>query len=69
MDKIITAQTMIDYLQWMMDNWQAELDMFGKDDRVVKSDMHAMISCKNMVEGLIGMPVNLQRNGKVTVGF
>ena len=69
MDKVITAQTMIDYLQWMMDNWQQERDEFGKDDRIVKSDMHAMISCKNMVEGLIGMPVNLQLDGKVTVGF
>ena len=28
-----------------------------------------MIACKNMVECLIGEPVNLQKDGKVTVGF
>ena len=26
-------------------------------------------ACKDMVEELIGLPVNLQKDGKVTVGF
>lgn len=66
---MISTETLIAYLQCMMDAWMEEKKRFGADDRVVKSDMHAMIACKGMVENLIGMPVNLQKDGKVTVGF
>ena len=66
---------MLRYLQGMMDDfkqWEARAE--GKDKGSVEhewmmSKMHAMIACKEMVECLIGEPVNLQKDGKVTVGF
>lgn len=67
--KLIPAESMIDYLQSMMDDFMEERERFGDDDRIVNKKLDAMIQCKNMVENLIGMPVNLQKDGKVTVGF
>lgn len=69
MNNTVTAETMIEYLQEMMDDFQEEKEMFGKDDRIVRKKLDAMIACKEMVEALIGEPVNLQKDGKVTVGF
>lgn len=72
MRKNIGAETtieMINYLQSMMDDFLKEKEQFGSEDRIVKKKMDAMIACKEMVEALIGMPVNLQMDGKVTVGF
>ena len=62
-------EQMIAYLQSMMDSFKIEEAKYGIEDRVVKDKMHAMIACKEMVEALIGEPVNLGLNGKVTVGF
>ena len=65
----ITREAMIDYLQQMMDDVKEEEARFGKDDRIVRSKISAMIACKEMVEAFIQEPVNLGLNGKVTVGF
>ena len=65
----ITKEGMIDYLQQMMDDVKEEEARFGKEDRVVRSKIEAMIACKEMVEAFIMEPVNLGLNGKVTVGF
>ena len=65
----ITKEGMIDYLQQMMDDVKEEDARFGKEDRVVRSKIEAMIACKEMVEAFIMEPVNLGLNGKVTVGF
>ena len=60
---------MIKYLQSMMDNFQKEKERYGIDDERVIVKLDGMIACKEMVEALIQEPVNLQKDGKVTVGF
>lgn len=60
---------MIAYLQSMLDDYGREYARYGREDRVVKEKLDAMIACKEMVEALIGLPVNLGLNGIVTVGF
>lgn len=60
---------MLRYLNSMFDSWLVEKDKYGMDDRLVKSHMTGMLACKDMVEALIGMPVNLQLDGNLTLGF
>lgn len=60
---------MIDYLQGMMDRFQEDLLRYGMEDEVVQKELDDMIACKEMAEAIIGLPVNLQKNGLVTVGF
>lgn len=67
--KLIPAENMIAYLRSMMDDFMEEKERFGIEDRIVQKKMQAMIDCKNMVEALIGLPVNLQKDGKITIGF
>ena len=62
-------QQMIEYLQGMMDVFQRDMARYGTEDHIVQDRLHAMIACKEMVEAMIGEPVNLGVNGKVTVGF
>lgn len=62
-------EQMIKYLQSMMDDFKKEEAQFGSEDRIVNKKLDAMIACKEMVETLIGEPVNLQFDGRVTVGF
>ena len=62
-------EQMIAYLQGMMDDFKKEEARYGKSDRVVIEKLDAMIACKEMVEALLGEPVNLGVNGIVTVGF
>lgn len=65
----ISADQMINYLQAKLTRFQKELEKYGPEDRVVNRMMDEMIACKEMVEALIGAPVNLQQDGKVTIGF
>ena len=60
---------MIAYLQSMMDNFKKEEARWGIDNSGVIEKLDAMIACKEMVETLLGEPVNLGVDGKVTVGF
>ena len=62
-------EKMIAYLQSMMDDFKKEEARYGLKDRIVAEKLDAMIACKEMVEALIGQPVNLGLNGIVTVGF
>ena len=62
-------EQMINYLQQMLDRFTDEMERYGKDDRIVEKRFDDMIACKEMVEALIGEPVNLQKDGRVTVGF
>lgn len=63
-----TKEDLLRYLQSMMDDFKR---CEGKNypDFVLEHKVDAMIACKEMVEALIQEPVNLQSNGKVTVGF
>lgn len=62
-------EQMIQYLQEMLTSFNEELEKYGKDDRIVNKKFDAMIACKEMAETLIGEPVNLRKDGTVTVGF
>ena len=62
-------EQMIEYLQSMMDNFKADESKYGFNDTGVRNKLNAMIACKEMVEAILGEPVNLQIDGKVTVGF
>ena len=66
--KTVTVEQMLRYLQEMMDQFKKEEKQFGKDERLTRH-LDGMIACKEMVEALIEYPVNLQKDGKVTVGF
>ena len=63
-----TEEQMIKYLQSMMDRAKYEEERYGRDERTMGL-FDNMIACKEMVEALIQKPVNLRKDGKVTVGF
>jgi hypothetical protein len=69
MERTFTQDDLLRYLQSQMDDYMKDEKRFGADDRFVEKKLDAMIACKEMVEALIGEPVNLQQDGKVTVGF
>lgn len=66
--KEVKAESMIYYLQCMMDEFKAEEARYGKSDYLMDK-LDNMIACKEMVEAMIGYPVNLQKDGKVTLGL
>lgn len=69
MDKTIKAKEMIEYLQGIMDRFMDNMVKYGRDDRMTEKYFDEMIACKEMVEALIGEPVNLRKDGYVTVGW
>lgn len=69
MTETVSTKALLNYLQSQMDDFKKEEARYGIKDRVVQEKLDAMIACKEMVEALIEMPVNLQLDGKVTVGF
>lgn len=64
-----TKDRMLRHLQALLSAYMGEVQKFGRDDRIVQKKMTELIGCKEMVEALIGLPVNLGLDGKVTVGF
>lgn len=62
-------EQMINYLQAQLTDFNKNLERYGADDRIVGKKFDAMIACKEMVEAIIGEPVNLQKDGVVTVGY
>ena len=68
-NKQVSQETMLNYLQMMLTAWKLDVDRYGRSDRQVQKDLDRMCACKSMVETLIGVPVNLEINGRVTVGF
>lgn len=69
MAKEISTEMMINYLQSQLNDFEESLKKYGTTDRIVDKKFDAMIACKEMVESLIGEPVNLGKDGKVTIGF
>ena len=69
MKKVFMKEDLLRYLQSQMDNYMEEKAEFGCDDRIVMRKCDAMIACKEMVEALIGEPVNLGLDGVVWVGL
>lgn len=66
--KTFTADDLLMYLQSQMDDFKKNEAKYGMD-RHTEHKLDAMIACKEMVEALIQGPVNLQKDGKVTVGL
>lgn len=60
---------MIEFLQEGLTRLQADIERYGIEERGVRHDMEALIAQKEMVEALIMKPVNLRKDGKVTIGF
>lgn len=67
--KTVSAEAMIEYLRSMMEDFKAEEARYGLEDRLVNKKLDALLACKEMVECMIGMPVNLCKDGKITIGF
>lgn len=65
----ITKEQLLAYLQSQMNDVMKNKERYGIEDRIVEHKIDAMIACKEMVETLIQEPVNLQKDGKVTVGL
>lgn len=69
MSRVLSRDDLLRYLQSQMDDFKKEEAMFGLGDRIVKAKLDAMIACKEMVEAVLGEPVNLGKDGVVWVGF
>lgn len=69
MDKTVTVFNLLSYLQMMLDDYNERVEKYGAEERYTKRALHDMIACKEMVEVLIDEPVNLRKDGAVTVGF
>lgn len=65
----VSTETLLHYLQSMLDDFMDEKARYGSDDRMVHHKLTGMLACKDMVEALIRTPVNLQMDGRVTTGF
>lgn len=69
LEEYIMKEQMIKYLQERLTEVKAEEAQFGIQDRIVIKKIDALIACKEMVEAIIMEPVNLGKDGKVTIGF
>lgn len=65
----ISKQALVNYVASYFQNWIEEKEEFGADDRIVKDDMKKLIAMRVMAENLIGVPINLGLDGKITIGF
>lgn len=68
MSKALTLELLIDYLQAKMDDFKDCEAKWG-EDRITIKKLDSLIACKEMVEAIIRLPVNLQKDGKVTIGY
>lgn len=62
-------EKMLSYLQERLTMLKLDMDVYGDNDRIVRKDMDALIACKVMAEAVIGKPINLRMDGRVTVGI
>ena len=68
MNKTVTAEQMINYLQEMLTDYMEDVEKHG-NNIFNRYKVQQAIACKEMVEALIQEPVNLQKDGKVTIGL
>ena len=61
-------EKMLAYLQERLTNFK-KLEKQGYPSEYLERTLDSLIACKRMVECLIQKPVNLQKDGKVTVGL
>lgn len=65
----IMPETILQHLQARYTDALEEGKKYGQDDRVYRRKIEQCIGMKELVEELLGVPVNLQRDGRVTAGF
>lgn len=65
----IKTETILNHLQARWTDALAEGKRWGPEDRVYQRKVEWCIGMKELVEELIGTPVNLQLDGQVTTGF
>lgn len=66
----VKTEEMLACLQGMLTAYMEEVARNGhKGNPFAEMRYDWMIGAKELVEALIGAPVNLQKDGKVTVGF
>lgn len=69
MRETITAMEMLDYLKVDFKIAMRDRRILGADDERAQSRMEWCIGMKEMCENLIGVPVNLKLDGRVTIGL
>ena len=69
MRETITAMEMLDYLKVDFKIAMRDRRILGADDERAQSRMGWCIGMKEMCENLIGVPVNLKLDGRVTIGL
>ena len=69
MKEYINTAAALQWLQEELDIYNEDAAHYGHEDRIVKHRLCRMLGMKDMLEALIGEPVNLQKDGLVTVGF
>lgn len=62
-------QKMINYLQAKLTRLNDMIEKYGIEDREVEHRFDELIAQKELVEAMIEQPVNLRKDGNVTVGF
>ena len=65
----IKPETILRYLQARYTDALEEGKKYGQDDRIYRRKIEQCIGMKELVEELLRVPVNLQRDGLVTTGF
>lgn len=68
-DRVFTGNDLLRGLQSRFDFWLEEREKFGDGERLVQKHLDQLVYCKDYVEYMIGKPVNLTTDGKVTVGY
>jgi len=69
MNMTINAEDMLNLLQEYWTEAHKLIEDFGREDGRAKMHVGWCIGMKEMAEALIGVPVNLRKDGKVTIGF
>jgi len=69
MNETIKATSLLHYVWWRFQEWKEEVETFGRDDPYVKEHLHGLLDMRIMAENLIGEPINLGLDGRMTYGF
>lgn len=69
MNKTITYVDMLNYLKEDFKIAKRYYDRLGADDERAQNRMLWCIGMKEMCENLIGVPVNLKLDGRLTIGL
>lgn len=69
MQETVNAKDMLDFLQEQFNEAMSLVNDFGHKDSRAQMHLGWCIGMKEMCEALIGVPVNLCRDGRVTIGL